>query len=722
MNPPQSGTALALAFVSGTVKTISSAAVVGSMSVILVVSYASIIYTGPIAPFRSQGIGLMLMGAIIMALIGPTVLSYRGSLIQPQDISTILLSISAASIAAMPGIRPDSAFSTVVMLVVITSLAMGASVYLMGRLHFGHLVRFIPFPVVGGFMAASGVLLVRSAMEMVMPASGSVANFVAKWPLWLPWLAASFGILAVSRSSWGSFGMPLSLSVILCGFFAVSSVFGLDAAALAQRGLLLGPFQGQSFASGISPSLLTDVQWWVLLSQLPLIAAVVGVSVLGTLLNASALELSIGQELDFERELKGVGFANCAAGLVGGTPGYHSLSKTTLARRFGVVGIGAGLGVAATLGVALFVGGGILGNLPIGLVAALVWYLGFDLLLKAIRDHGRQMPRSELGIVLVMPIIALVFGFMAAVGFGIAVAVLLFVVTYSRVDSTRLSTSAANFHARIERHPNDIARLTDLGASVRIDRLAGFLFFGSASMLVDRIQKQLLGSPIQRYAIIDLERVVGLDTSAWAAFERLGRTCQKHGMEMIITGLSPQLAARFGGNNTKKQGHFRIADTLDNVLAKIEDDLLAQSSQASPSADDHDTEADLAHVLRQVGHQMQLSAGDELLAQGSHCDHLVVLLRGRLRATVTDADESRRIVNRFLPGAIVGEIAFYTGAERTASISAETDATVLRIDVIDVTTMERDDPATAMQFHRTLARLLARRLTTARQLLDDAEI
>jgi len=93
-----------------------------------------------------------------------------------------------------------------------------------------------------------------------------------------------------------------------------------------------------------------------------------------------------------------------------------------------------------------------------------------------------------------------------------------------------------------------------------------------------------------------------------------------------------------------------------------------------------------------------------------------------LRATVTDADQSRRIVNRFLPGAIVGEIAFYTGAERTASISAETDATVLRIDAIDVATMERDDPATAMQFHRTLARLLARRLTTARQLLDDAEI
>jgi hypothetical protein len=43
MNPPQSGTALALAFVSGTIKTISSAAVVGSMSVILVLSYASIV-------------------------------------------------------------------------------------------------------------------------------------------------------------------------------------------------------------------------------------------------------------------------------------------------------------------------------------------------------------------------------------------------------------------------------------------------------------------------------------------------------------------------------------------------------------------------------------------------------------------------------------------------------------------------------------------------------
>lgn len=290
-----------------------------------------------------------------MAVVGPLTLSYRGTLIQPQDVSTILLSLSAGAIAAQPAISAEAAFSTVVTLVGVTSIATGLTAYTMGVLKLGYLVRFVPFPVVSGFLAASGVLLVRGAFGMVAPCAG-FADLMSLWPLWLPWLAVSLVIVAVSRLSSSGLAIPLLLLLTLAGFFAVTGILGLDFAAMREIGLLLGPFQGGSFLDGINPALLQNVQWSALLAQTPVIASIIGVSMLGMLLNASGLELAIEREIDFERELKGVGMANVAAGLMGGLGGYHILSETLLARRFGLAGAAAGFGLAAALVIVLFFG------------------------------------------------------------------------------------------------------------------------------------------------------------------------------------------------------------------------------------------------------------------------------------------------------------------------------------------------------------------------------
>lgn len=708
---------------SGLLKAFFAAAVVGVMAVTFCLSLAAMIYAGPLAPFLSQGIGLTLVGAAAMALIGPLALSYRGTLIQPQDVSTILLSISAGAIASLPAISAEAAFATVVALVGVTSIATGITAYAMGVLKLGYLVRFVPFPVVSGFLAASGVLLVRGAYGMVVPGGdGSLAAMMDQWPLWLPWLAVSLVIVAVSRLFNSGLAIPLVLVLTLIAFFAVTAGMGLDFAAMREIGLLLGPFQGGSFIGGLNLDLFKDVQWLEILAQAPVIATIIGVSMLGMLLNASGLELAIEREIDFERELKGVGMANVAAGLVGGLGGYHILSETLLARRFGLVGAAAGLGLAATMIFVLFFGAGVLAYLPIGLFAAVVFFLGFDLLLTAYYDHGLMMPRIELAIVVAMPVISLIFGFMVAVGFGVAVAALLFVIAYSRVDSTQISTTGANFHARLERSPDDRARLAEIGACVSVSRLEGFLFFGSASRLVERLQRRLESGPAYRYAIVDLQRVVGLDMSAWSAFERLGRSCGQLGIEMIVTGLSPDIAARFGRRKRQGGQHFRLADSLDDVMLEIEDILLSETQSGHSDGGSHRFGGETAELLQKYGTRIELAAGEQLFFQGNRSDHLIFLLSGRLCATVTDRNQTNRVVSRFLPGAILGEIAYYAGVDRTATLTAETDSAALRIDASALALMEREDAQSAAQFHRTLASVLAQRLLTTTRLLSDAEL
>jgi SulP family sulfate permease len=452
------------------------------------------------------------------------------------------------------------------------------------------------------------------------------------------------------------------------------------------------------------------------------IATIIGVSMLGMLLNASGLELAIEREIDFERELKGVGLANVAAGLTGGLGGYHILSETLLARRFGLAGAAAGFGLAATMVIVLFFGASVLSYLPIGLFAAVVFFLGFDLLLTAYYDHGMMMPRVELAIVVAMPVIALAFGFMVAVGFGVAVAALLFVIAYSRVDSTKISTNGANFHARVERSPDDRALLAEVGSCISVSRLEGYLFFGSASRLVDRLQNRLEAGPGFRFAIIDLKRVVGLDMSAWSAFERLGRACGPLGIQMTLTGLSPDLAARFGRRNRQRGQHFQLAGDLDEVMLKIEEALLQERRPEGQGDVSLGLGNDTAELLQAYGTRVDLAVGEELVTQGTKSDHLMFLRAGRLRATVTDRNHENRTVSRFLPGAIVGEIAYYAGVDRTATLTAETASTVICIDADALALMERNDAAAAAHFHRNLASVLAKRLLTTTRLLSDAEL
>ena len=170
-------------------------AVLGAMAVAFQVSFAAIIYQGDLAQFVDRGIALTLMGAAAMAVVGALTLGYRGTCCQPQDAPAIVISLAAASIAAgMADPASEQSFATVAALVAVTAAASGLAAWLLGRLRLGFVARFIPFPVLGGFLAATGYLLVMGALGI------SIGTPVKVWNLgvlldpgnvvrWLPWAA-----------------------------------------------------------------------------------------------------------------------------------------------------------------------------------------------------------------------------------------------------------------------------------------------------------------------------------------------------------------------------------------------------------------------------------------------------------------------------------------------------------------------------------------------------
>ena len=198
-----------------------------------------------------------------------------------------------------------------------------------------------------------------------------------------------------------------------------------------------------------------------------------GMAIVGTLLNASALEIASGRDIDPDRELRGVGVADLAAAPLGGLIGYQVVSETLFARAIGVRGALPGLVIGALSVATLLLGAGLLGVLPLGAFAAILAFLGFDLLDTWLRV-GRRLPARDFAILLLIVATAATVGFLTALGVGLLAAVALFVIAYSNVDVVRMRTSAAHLRSRVERPEPELRLLAERGEQAAVYRLSGY--------------------------------------------------------------------------------------------------------------------------------------------------------------------------------------------------------------------------------------------------------
>jgi SulP family sulfate permease len=452
-----------------------------------------------------------------------------------------------------------------------------------------------------------------------------------------------------------------------------------------------------------------QADWGLILKQTATVIAVAAVAVVGLLLNASALEVAIGKEFDFEQDLKSTGIANLAAGATGGFVGYHLLGETLLAKRMGLAGPLAGWSVAIASALTLFFGASVIGALPVGLAASVIAFLGIDLLYDWLWVQRRRLPVGDMAIIGVILITAAGVGFLEALVVGLLAAAMMFIVSYAGIDVVRLRSSGAVRRSSVERGRDALACLGKKGNETRIFELGGFLFFGTASRLLDNLRIEFEHENGPKYVVLDLSRVTGVDSSAAFSFFRIGELCERNNAEFFLSGLSDKIAARL--ETTSHPIQASLYRTLDDALLEIETRQLGQNTL-------HEAVDDVLSNLcadyptldtSEFSGRLKLKKGMVLVSEGSESTAIYQLLAGQLRAEIAGDDGRKLVVARFVPGALVGEIAYYASVPRTAEVLADTDSEVLKID-LDRIPNSLDGRAAAADLHRLAAGYLARRL------------
>ncbi|MEZ4560033.1 MAG: SulP family inorganic anion transporter [Caldilineaceae bacterium] len=127
--------------------------------------------------------------------------------------------------------------------IVLTSALAGIFFWILGRFNPGRLVRFIPYPVVGGFLAGTGYLLTVGGIGVMADAPLGQALLQPDLLLrWLPGFLYGVVLLLLLRRFSQFWVMPLLLVGGIAAFYAFFLGVGGTVVAATADGWLLGPF------------------------------------------------------------------------------------------------------------------------------------------------------------------------------------------------------------------------------------------------------------------------------------------------------------------------------------------------------------------------------------------------------------------------------------------------------------------------------------------------
>jgi SulP family sulfate permease len=714
----------------------------GVVQVAVCVSYALMIFSGDLSGGITHGVSVVLVGGVLLNLIISLRSSTQGITASPQDGPAAIGALMAVAIAAsMPkGTSNEALVITVVTAIVASTLLTGLLFYVLGHLKVGGLVRYIPYPVIGGFLAGTGWLLFQGSLNVMAGASLSPSEAgrlfeSANLLRWLPGVGFGLVLFFTLRRYKHYLVLPSMLALAVAAFFVVLFATGGSTVEAGREGWLLPALPTGSLWKPLGPEALHSVQWGAIFGQAGNLATIAAVSLVQFLLYVSGLEVVIKRDMDLERELQVAGFANIATSLGGGMAGFHWPTTSILTHKMGVRSRLVGVFAALLFAVVLLAGASFLSFFPKLVLGGILTYLGLTFLVEWVYDAWFKLPTADYLIVLLILVVIGTIGFLEGVAVGMVAAVILFVIKYSRIRVVKSTLTGASYQSNLDRPPKHQEVLDQNAEQMSILKLQGFLFFGTADKLYQTVRERADRGGVAplEFAILDFRHVSGLDSSAMLSFEKMIQLAVSRRFYVVFTNLTPQMAKLLnrGGLVHSEKGRLKIFDDLDHGVEWCEEIILF-GQEVTICVDYEGLRTRLARTLPKPEHADALMGylekhdfadAEHLMRQGRTERFLYIVEKGWV-TVMLELDSEKRVRLRTMgAGTVVGETGLYMNAPRTASVVADGNVTAWRLSGHVLKKMEKKDPQIAASFHHFMVTHLAQRLVgsnrTLRALLQD---
>jgi len=448
----------------------------------------------------------------------------------------------------------------------LATIMAGCVLFAIGALRLGGLIKFIPYPVVAGFTSGIAVVIgigqlkqwlgidVALPPEALAQFLGIIKNLAqVKWQSLLIG-GCSLAILISWPARWRR--IPASIVTLVLAALAVW-IWQPDASAVAT----IGSKFGADAMTGLP-------QWqWPTLSferVRELMGPALAIAMLGaieSLLSAMVADGMTGARHRSNQELMGQGIANIIAPFFGGIAATGAIARTATNVRSGGRTPVAGIVHALTLAVIILAAAPLARWLPLPALSAVLLLVAFRMgewvNFKALASG----PKGDYLVLLVTFAMTVAFDLSIAVGFGLALAFVLFVKQMEAITHVRLITAESDVGLG-----GDSIRDKAVPEGTLVYRIEGPFFFGVAEKLENALERAAV-SP--RILIFRMRAVPAIDGTGLRALEILWRKFGRRGTTLILSGIQPQpMKVLFKAGLVDKIGLENICPNIDASLKR----------------------------------------------------------------------------------------------------------------------------------------------------------
>jgi len=695
------------------------------------IAFGVTVYSAIAPHYAAFGALSGVLGAMALGLVAPTFGGTDRLISAPCAPAAAVLSAFAIEVARQ-GVAPSS----IVLMMTVLGILTGVLQILIGFLGVGRLIKYIPYPVVSGYLSGVGLIIVGSQIPRFAGApDGSAWIDVLTTPQQWDWRGLVIGSVTVAAmllSSRFIKAVPATIAGIVAGVLAFVSIAADDTALfeLAGNPLVVGSLEapGKGYIS-----LLTDR--WNQIGALPLaqVGGLVGSALtLAALLSIDTLKTCVvldqltRSQHDSDRELVAQGLANVVSSGIGGMPGAGTMGASmvnfTSGARSRVSGVVEGvLTVVAALALGMFIAW-----IPVAALSGVLIVVGIRMIdTDPLRFLESTSTVIDFSVVLVVVGVALTVGLIAASLAGVVLSILLFLREQVGGVILRRKSFVSERSSTWYRPEHEMRILEAKGQSAVIFELQGSLFFGTAQQLFRLLEPELLTTS---FLILDLQRVQSVDVTAAHTLKLVHDALAERKVPLILSTVRERLPngrdlrefLELSGLESDGETVLYLP-TLQSAIEWVEARILGENSaperEDRPPLELHEIELfkgskpDTLTDLEACLEKRSWKAGETLFSRGEPGDELFLIRKGQVKVMgCIGRSSALKHIATYGRGDFVGGLAFLDHRPRSNDAIAITDCDMYVLSMEKFNYLAEEHKRIAFVLMTKLARMLAIRL------------
>lgn len=484
-------------------------------------------------------VGAALLG-FFAALFGGTHSQISGPT-GPMTVITASIVSGAWASATTAGMDSAHAFTNVVIAMSLAGIFCGLFQIIFGVLRIGKYVRYIPYPVLSGFMSGIGVIII---LQQIYPLIGlkspvlvvdMITEFVGRAQDGLSWVALVLGICTIAIVQLFPYitkKVPATLVALVV--MTVVSLFIPESFKFSTIGSIPSGLPLPFFCKeGLD---LTTLNWYELItmSLVPGLT-LAGLGSIDTLLTSVVADDITKTHHNPNQELIGQGIGNSIAGIFCGLAGAGATMRTVVNVKSGGRTQLSGMTHAVLLLAILLGLGALVQYVPLSVLAGILITVGWGIIdFRGFKDL-RRIPYADAFVLILVFLVTVFVDLLTAVGIGMVVACVLFMKRMSDLAEG----SYVTMDAAAEESPwaDEASLPEEIKHQIFIERFHGPIFFGSITGF-NKVMHQVPEDA--KIVILRMRRVKFMDQSGVYAMETAIRELQDRGVTVLMTIIQPQ--------------------------------------------------------------------------------------------------------------------------------------------------------------------------------------